>query len=115
MKTLKIIAVVGAISFFALLGVLGWAAWGLVSQVSSWSLEQSPQEITAGLEPRVQELAGQIGNFAPFDCWQHAQTVMTSETWMTKPLKQQWQDLKVACLEPDPKSAPQQEAPKSST
>lgn len=96
-KKLKIAIIVGVIGLFITGGLLVWAGVAAFNYVGS-------QLQTANVKGTVETLQSEIKNGTAINavnavgCWNQAQSMLTVETWLNRPLADNFDRLMKSCL-----------------
>ncbi len=93
-KRLKILAIVGIIGLFLTTGLVVWLG---IAAVQFASNQIQVLELPNGVE----SLATQIGSLpaaVPPSCWAKAQSLMSYEAWLTRPIGENLLHLKTVCI-----------------
>lgn len=97
-KRLKILAVVGV---FGIMIMSALAIWAGVSAVRFASQQYQSVNIQSQLE-KVQQGFDSIPALTTVGCLEKAQSLFNFESWLTKPVAENFNRLKIACLEKTP-------------
>lgn len=97
-RKLKIFAVIGLVGFFVTAGLVIWAGVSAVRFASNQIQAVNIQGQINKLESGWQSLPA----ITTVSCWNKAQSLMNFESWFTRPVTDNFKNLKVACLETKP-------------
>lgn len=96
MKKLKVLVVVGIVSFVMIGGLLIWASVSVVKHVIASTqviLSPATQEQLQSVKSELKKI-----QFQPLSCWEKAQSLMAVEPWLARSAIDNLKNLKVACL-----------------
>lgn len=97
-RKLKIFAVVGVFGFIVTTGLVIWAGVSAVRFASNEIQLVNVQGELENIKSRWQSLP----RIAMVSCWDKAQSLMNYESWATRPVVDNFKNLKIACLEVKP-------------
>lgn len=95
-KKLKIAILVGFAGIFLTAGLLIWAAVSAFSYVGTQLQTTNVKGAVESLQTNIKNIS--TGSVNTLGCWQQAQSMMTLETWVSKPLAQNLSLLRSSCL-----------------
>jgi len=97
-RNLKIFFGIGCIGFLLIGGLIIWAGVATVQHVASLGADPKVQE-------QVQKLKTEIPNIpalAKVGCWDKVQSLLNVQVWLEKPVAENIQSIKEACIEGKP-------------
>lgn len=94
-RKFKIFLIIGSITFVMISGLIVWAGVSVYQfakiQVQAVNVPVSVEKI----ESQIKTLPG----FNFLNCWNKAQNLMSVEVWLSHPMAQNLNELKIACLQ----------------
>ena len=98
-RKVKLLAVVGLVSFFALGGLAVWAGLSALSSLTTIASQaiQSPL-VHENLNQVKSELIA-LPRVQPLSCWSKAQSLMAAQPWLEKSALRNLDDLRIACFD----------------
>ncbi len=94
-RKLKIFAIAGAIGFTVISGLVIWVAVSVTRFASHQIQAVNIQQQAETFENRLKTLPA----VATMSCWDKAQSLMNLDSWVSRPIAENLNNLKMACLE----------------
>jgi hypothetical protein len=101
-KKLQVFLGIGCLGILLLGGLIIWAGVTTVKHVASIGANVNVQEQVQNLKTEALNLPA----IAKVGCWEKAQSLLTIQVWLEKPVAENIQALKDACLSSEGKSQP---------
>lgn len=113
MRKLKIIAAVAVVGFFLIGGLTIWAGISAFNYVAS-TLAQQTTEVprTQSLVQEIEKEVVALPTLRLESCWKQTLNLLSVQVWLEKPMQENFNHLKVACLEKKPEACEGADCPK---
>lgn len=106
MKKVKAFLIVGSIVFVVMSGLIIWAGVSAVKYIASTTSQAIESPIAQGQVENLKSELKQLPKFQLASCWLKTQSLMTVQTWLEKPLQENFKNLKTACFENNIEASP---------
>jgi hypothetical protein len=110
-KKLKIAIVIGVIGLFITGGLLIWAGVAALNYVGSQLQAANVKGAVENLQTEIKNIPA-VGAVNTVGCWTQAQSMLTVETWLNRPLADNFNQLKKSCLQSNPSECVGEGCPK---
>lgn len=94
-RKLKIFLGVGLAGFLLVGALIIWAGFATIQHVASLGANVNVQEQVRGLKKEMPDIPA----LAKVGCWDKVKSLLSVEAWLEKPVAENLQSLKDACLE----------------
>lgn len=98
MRKFKIFILIGFVGFIITFGLLVWTGISVVKYAATNMTEIIQSEETSLIVENVQQEITALPTLQLANCWSKTQSMLNAATWLGKPLKENFDSLRAACL-----------------